>query len=160
MKLHSIFPARGAIAPGLFAQPMSALVADVDPKWQAMHGGGRVGGAFASPRWERVAQGLRLSVEQRQAVHAIEDRYGPALRDLHQRLADNSKVFSRMTATDKRLSRLAAMQGCAIAGRMVLQRRMRTELDQILDLEQRQRRLTSFEYKGRHAAANDERRHV
>lgn len=97
----------------------------------------------------RVARRLGLSQEQRQALEAIADKHRPELRQLRDAIADNGRALKKARADDPKLQDLAAAQGKAIAGMIVLHKQMRAEVDTVLTPEQRNK-LEMLRHHARH----------
>jgi Spy/CpxP family protein refolding chaperone len=86
---------------------------------------------------QRMTQRLQLTDQQRPAVQSVLQKYLPELRDLRQLACDNRQALNALAATDPKLEELAAAQGKTIADTMVLRKRMRADLDNLLTETQR-----------------------
>lgn len=100
--------------------------------------------------FERMARFLDLSVEQQQALKAIEAKYEPEMRELRQLSFDNRKALGKTDASDPRLQELAAAQGKTMADMMVLHKQMRSQMDKVLTTAQRQKMQDMFEQRRGH----------
>lgn len=112
----------------------------------AFPGGGCSGGAHGHG-WgdghgiEHMAHWLDLSADQRTSVRAIEDRYRPQLRRVHDRMTDSRKALretaSQSAPDDAKVRMLADAQGKAMADMIVLRTRMLAEMRPLLTETQR-----------------------
>lgn len=96
---------------------------------------------------DRMTRFLGLSTEQQQAMKAVEDKYGPEMRELRQLSFDNRKALDKMDASDPKLQELAAAQGKTLADMMVLRKQMRAQMEQTLTDAQRQKLKTLYEHR-------------
>lgn len=96
---------------------------------------------------ERMTRLLGLSTGQQQAMKAVEDKYGPEMRELRQLSFDHPKALDKMDAGDPKLQELAAAQGKTLADMMVLRKQMRAQMEQTLTDAQRQKLKTLYEHR-------------
>ena len=151
MKMHSSLLAAGLVTLGFLGHPGLSQADPGDrPYLQGRHCH-PPGDAEGGPGMERMADHLNLSKEQRQAMHAIEDKYRPEMRDLRQLLADNRAALMKMDAGDAKLQETAEAQGKTLADTMILRKKMHAELDKVLTEEQRQ---TLGKMMARHQGGN------
>ena len=142
MNMHPSLLAASLVTLGLLGHPAWSQADPGDrPSMQGRHCHHHCpppGDAEGMPGLERMADHLNLSKEQRQAMHAIEDKYRPEMRDLRQLLADNRAALMKMDAGDAKLQETAEAQGKTLADTMILRKKMHAELDKVLTEEQRQ----------------------
>jgi Spy/CpxP family protein refolding chaperone len=86
---------------------------------------------------DRMMKRLGISAEQRQALDAIQDKYRPQIRTLHEQISDSRDALRGMPANDPKLGELAAQQGKAMADMIVLRKQMRAEVDKVLTDQQK-----------------------
>jgi Spy/CpxP family protein refolding chaperone len=134
MKTRKTFLAASVVALGLLGLPvLSQAYAGDHCRWS-----GPSANAGASHGWERWADRLNLSKEQRESMRAINVKYQPELNDLRQRLSDNRNTLAKMDAADAKLAESAAAQGKTVTDMIVTRKNMRAEMDKVLTEEQRQ----------------------
>ncbi len=140
MNIRKTFLATSAIALGLLVQPVLSQAFDGEQgqRWHQCRDKAS-GDARKMRGWERLADRLALTQEQRQAMSAIKDKYQPTLLSLRQQLSDSRAALEKLSATDAGLPELAATQGKAISDMIIARKQMRSEMDKVLTEEQRQK---------------------
>ena len=115
MSIHKSLLAASLFTLGLGGHPVLSQAYDGDSAPGYGHHCRHFGDARKFHGWERVADRLNLSKEQRQAMNAIEDKYRPEMRDLRQLFSDNHAALVKMDATDAKLQETAEAQGKTMA---------------------------------------------
>jgi Spy/CpxP family protein refolding chaperone len=135
---------------------ITTLVAGLASGAASAHRGGFGGEGFGHGMgeghgMERMAEGLDLSASQRTSMRAIEDKYRPQMRTLHDQMSDSRKALRDLTAQGKpdesKVRSLADAQGKAMADSIVLRTRMFGEMQQLLTEAQRAK-LRDFRERG------------
>lgn len=148
MTINKTLLAASMVALGMVGQPvLSHADTGVRPAMSG-HDCDRSRKRMEGHGFERMARFLDLSAEQRQALKAIEAKYGPEMRELRQLSFDNRKALYKMDANNPGLQELAAAQGKTMADMTVLRKQMRSQMDKVLTDAQRQKLKDMFEHRG------------
>ena len=150
MSIHKTVLAASMVAFGLLGQPALSLAHDGEHSALANHGCGEFGRDMKDYGFERMADRLNMSAEQREAMKAIDDKYRPEMRELRQLMKDNRDALDKMDASDPRLNEVAEAQGKTMADMTVLLKKMRAQMDKVLTDAQRRQLQTMFRFRSHH----------
>lgn len=150
MKMHQTLLAGGLAALGMFSFPVLSQAVEGQLARPAGQHCQRSADDRAMHGFDRMADRLKLSPEQRKSMLAIKDKYQPQMRDLRQSLSGQRDALSKIEADDAKLPEAAAAQGKTIADLIVLRKQMRGEMDKVLTEEQRQTMSKMMQHRGRH----------
>jgi Spy/CpxP family protein refolding chaperone len=154
MTINKTLLAASMVAFGLLGQPaLSQADAGAQPA-KAAHGCAPSRHGMKGDGFEHMAMHLDLSAEQRQALKAIEAKYLPEMHELRKLSFDNRNALDKMDASDPKLQELAEAQGKTMADMTVLRKKMRSEMDKVLTVSQRQKLKDMFahhwDHRGHH----------
>jgi Spy/CpxP family protein refolding chaperone len=150
MSIHKTVLAASMVAFGLLGQPVLSHAHDGMHSSMPGHGCDQFGHDMKDYGFERMADRLNMSAEQRQAMQAIDAKFRPEMLKLRQVLKDNRDALDKMDASDPKLQELAEAQGKTMADMTVLRKKMRSQMDQVLTDAQRRQLQAMFKYRSHH----------
>jgi Spy/CpxP family protein refolding chaperone len=159
MKTEKTILAASVVALGLLSYPALSQAFDGGGYQRAGHHCMRSGGDMQKFGWERMADRLHLTKEQREAMKTIAEKYRPGQSELRQLLKDNRAALQKMTSTDAKLTELAEAQGKTMADMIVLRKKMRDEMSAVLTDDQRQALSKMLERRDHHHHRHGEMGH-